>query len=381
MAGGIESTASLGSQITPPIMGATAFLICELVGVSYLKVMTIAVGPCLLYYLGLFTQVHMCALKLGIGGMPASELPSLKRASFEVIPFVVPIVILVLLLVARFSEEYCISMTIGSYFLICVLLKDYRHKIFKNFMNGIREGAGSLLSLVSSLTIAGLIIGVLTMTGLGDRLSYLIEILSRGNFHLLVFFTALICSLLGMGMVTIGDYILVAVVTAPLMVASGVPLLAAHMFIFYFAVTSAITPPVMVGVFAASSIAQSKMLPTAWHALRLAVAGFVVPVIFIYNPEILFLNGITLEALFYFLTAALGIVCVAIAFERHSFFAPIPPWKVAVYLVVGVVVMWPTMIPSIVGIILFALLNAFDYLMAKKTGAKKKIASTAVQTP
>lgn len=373
MAGGVEATASLGSQITPPIMGATAFLICEFTGVSYLKVMAIGLAPCLLYYLGVFMQVHLCSIKLGIGGLPTQELPSIKKAALKVIPFIIPIVILVILLIARYSEEYCISWTIFSYFLICLLVKESRPKIIKYFMNGIRDGAKSLLSLVSSLAIAGLIIGILTMTGLGDRLSYLIELLSKGNFHLLIFYTALICTILGMGMVTIGAYVLVAVLTAPLLVNAGAPLLAAHMFIFYFAVLSAISPPIMVGVFAASSIANSHPLETAWHSLRLAVAGFIVPVLFIYNPEILFLNGINQASLFYFFTAALGIICFAIAFESHSFFHRIPLWTGVLYFITGLLVMWPTFVPSIFGLTLLLVLLGYDYLLGRKNRVKKGV--------
>lgn len=373
IAGGVEATASLGSQITPPIMGATAFLISEFTGISYFEIITVAIIPCMLYYLGVFMQVHLCSLKLNIGGIPAKSLPGIKKSTVEVLPFIVPIVILVYFLQQRYSPEYAISLAITSFFIICLINKNSRPLLLKNFIEGIRQGAASLLPLVGSLTIAGVIIGVLTMTGLGDRLSYLIEILSGGNFHLLVFFTALICMILGMGMVTIGAYVLVAVLTAPVMVDMGVPLLAAHLFIFYFAVVSAISPPVMVGVFAASSIADSHPMETAMHAIRFAIVGFIVPVLFVYDPQILLLDGFSFAGLLFIATAVVGIISLAMAFERYSFYNKLPVWKAVLFFITGILTMIPAVSLSITGTAVFIVLMVSEYLAAKKSDMKKSL--------
>ena len=368
-AGGVEATASLGSQITPPIMGATAFLISEFTGHSYIEIIGIAIVPCLLYYLGVFSQVHLYSHKMKIGGLPKSELPDLKKSTLEVLPFIIPIILLVYLLYRRYSPEYAISYGIIAFLVVILLDRKTRAQFFKNFATGIKNGAKSCLPLVSSLAIAGLIIGILTMTGLGDRLSYIITGLAGGNFTLLILYTAIVCMILGMGLVTIGAYVLVAVLTAPIIVQMGVPVLAAHFFIFYFAVVSAISPPVMVGVFAASSLAESSPMATAGQALRLAIVGFIVPVLFIYNPDLLLINGINLRSLFFIGTAAVGIVSIAMAFERYSLFSKIPIWKAILFFIIGILNMIPTTTYSVAGVVLFISLMTYEYFRGRKLTA------------
>jgi TRAP-type uncharacterized transport system fused permease subunit len=304
-----------------------------------------------------------------IGGLPKSELPDLKKSTLEVLPFIIPIILLVYLLYRRYSPEYAISYGIIAFLVVILLDRKTRAQFFKNFAKGIKNGAKSCLPLVSSLAIAGLIIGILTMTGLGDRLSYIITGLAGGNFTLLILYTAIVCMILGMGLVTIGAYVLVAVLTAPIIVQMGVPVLAAHFFIFYFAVVSAISPPVMVGVFAASSLAESSPMATAGQALRLAIVGFIVPVLFIYNPDLLLINGINLRSLFFIATAAVGIVSIAMAFERYSLFSKIPIWKAILFFIIGILNMIPTTTYSVAGVVLFISLMTYEYFRGRKLTA------------
>lgn len=362
VAGAIEATASLGSQITPPILGATAFLMSEITGYPLIQIMGLTLIPCILFYLCIFLQVHLASIKGNMKGLEPSEIPPLGRASLEVLPFLVPIVVLVVLLWKRYTPDYAISMAIVTFFVVCLFGKETRTNFFQNFASGIRAGAMSCIPLVGSLAIAGVIIGVLTMTGLGDRLSYLIEIISAGNIHIMIVLTAITCMLLGMGMVTIGAYVLVAVTVAPLMVQLGIPLIVAHLFIFYFAVMSAISPPVMVGVFAAASIANSDPVPTALHALRFSIVGFAVPFIFIYDPDILFVEGFTFIGLYLLLTVVLGIVSLAVGLERYAFFGPISNLKAAAYIVTAVVIVLPVPLFSTVGLVAFALLLGSDFV-------------------
>ncbi|MFC6486522.1 TRAP transporter permease [Nitratireductor sp. GCM10026969] len=362
VAAGVESTASLGSQITPPILGATAFLMSEITGVPLIQIMGLALIPCLLFYLCIFMQVHLASVKLGMKGMDPREIPDLRRSSIEVVPFILPLVVLVYLLWRRYSPDYAISSSIIAFFAVCMLQRQTRQALIGNFMNGIRQGARTCIPLVGSLAIAGVIIGILTMTGLGDRLSYLIEIVSGGNIHIMILVTALTCMFLGMGMVTIGAYVLVAVTTAPLMVDLGIPLVVAHLFIFYFAVMSAISPPVMVGVFAAASIADSDPIKTALHSLRFSIVGFLVPFIFIYEPRILMLGGFTPMGAFLLFTTVIGIIALSMGFERYSLFNRLPHWKAALFVAVAVIVMMPMPILSIAGTAIFALLMLMEML-------------------
>lgn len=362
VAGAIEATASLGSQITPPILGATAFLMSEITGYPLIQIMGLTLIPCILFYLCIFLQVHLASIKGNMRGLEPSEIPPLGRASLEVLPFLVPVFVLVALLWKRYTPDYAISMAILSFFVVCLFGKETRTNFFQNFAKGIREGAASCIPLVGSLAIAGVIIGVLTMTGLGDRLSYLIETISAGNIHIMIVLTAITCMLLGMGMVTIGAYVLVAVTVAPLMVQLGIPLIVAHLFIFYFAVMSAISPPVMVGVFAAASIANADPVPTAIHALRFSIVGFAVPFIFIYDPDILFVDGFTFIGLYLLFTVVVGIVALAVGLERYAFFGPISTLKAAAYVVTAIVIVLPMPLVSTVGLFAFCLLIASDYI-------------------
>lgn len=362
VAAGIESTASLGSQITPPILGATAFLMSEITGVPLIKIMGLTIIPCLLFYFCIFMQVHLTSIRLDIGALDPAEIPSLRKATLDALPLFIPIVVLVALLWMRYSTDYAIAVTILAFFGICMIFKDTRQNFLKNFMKGIREGAATCIPLVGSLAMAGVIIGVLTMTGLGDRLSYLIQLVSGDNLNVMIIMTAIVCMFLGMGMVTVGDYVLVAVTVAPLMVHLGVELIVAHMFIFYLAVMSAISPPVMVGVFAAASIAKSDPIKTAWHALRFSVVGFMVPFIFIYNPSILMLHGVNLEGLFLLASTFIGIVALAIGFEQYSFYRRIPRVLSAIYLVVAVITLLPNVRASVIGLVCIAVLMGWEWL-------------------
>lgn len=362
VAGAIEATASLGSQITPPILGATAFLMSEITGYPLIQIMGLTLIPCVLFYLCILLQVHLASIKGNMRGLEPSEIPSLRRASLEVLPYLIPIVVLVTLLWKRYTPDYAISMAIVTFLVVCLFGKQTRDNFFTNFVTGIRNGAMSCIPLVGSLAIAGVIIGVLTMTGLGDRLSYLIEMISAGNIHIMIVLTAVTCMLLGMGMVTIGAYVLVAVTVAPLMVQLGIPLIVAHLFIFYFAVMSAISPPVMVGVFAAASIANSDPVRTALHALRFSIVGFAVPFIFIYDPDILFVEGFTFIGLYLLFTVVLGVVSLAVGLERYAFFGPISNIKAGAYIVTAVVIVLPVTLYSTIGLVAFAALIVSDYL-------------------
>lgn len=368
-AAGVESTASLGSQITPPILGATAFLMSEITGYPLITIMGLTLVPCLLFYFCIFAQVHLASIKYDIEKIDPSELPDLRRAGLEVIPFFVPIVVLVVLLWNRYSADYAVSLSIISFLAVCLLTRETRNSLFSNFMTGMRQGAATCIPLVGSLAIAGVIIGVLTMTGLGDRLSYLIEIVSGGNIHVMIIMTAVTCILLGMGMVTVGAYVLVAVTVAPLMVDLGIELIVAHLFIFYFAVMSAISPPVMVGVFAAASIANADPIRTALHSLRLSIVGFLVPFIFIYDPRILMIGGITFHGIYLLFSVVIAVLALAIGFERYTFHRRIPTWQACLFLAAAFVTMIPSIMLSTFGLIAIGALLAFEYfIQSRKIG-------------
>lgn len=358
IAAAVESSASLGSQITPPILGATAFLMSEITGVSLITIMGYTLIPCFLFYFCIMMQVHLSSVRLGIEPLSKEEMPKLWPATKGVLPFLIPVVVLVYLLWIQYSADYAITMAIVTFFVVGLIPKNLRPLVIKNFLPAIRQGARTCIPLVGSLAIAGLIIGVLTVTNLGDRLSYLIQIVGGHNLTGIIVLTAVVCMFLGMGMVTVGAYVLVAVTTVPVLVDLGVPLIIGHLFIFYFAVMSAISPPVMVGVFAASAIADSGPIKTAIHALRFSIVGFIVPFVFIYDPRILFFDGFHFVNVLLLAGTFVGVAALSVAFERYSFSGTISIPTALAYLAAGVMLFWPVLWVKLAGLVLFAALIA-----------------------
>ncbi|WMJ83510.1 TRAP transporter permease [Oscillospiraceae bacterium LTW-04] len=289
-AGAVEAAASTGGQIMPPIMGAAAFIMTEYIGCSYTTVALSACIPALLYFTGIFTNVHFEALKLGLTGVADNEVQSvgslLRRGWYMIAPV---IVIIYMLVSGRTAMRAALFGIIACLVIWCVEIIRETHGFdvkgfLVKFILGLEQSARSAVAVAVTCGCAGIIVGVITKTGLGLKMAGGIVALAGGSKILTMLFTMLCSILLGMGVPTTANYIIQATISAPALVALGVPGIAAHLFVFYFGIVADITPPVALAAFAGSGIAGSNPMKTGFNAARLGLAAYLVPYMFVLNP-------------------------------------------------------------------------------------------------
>ncbi len=302
----VESVASSGGQLVPPVMGAAAFVISEMTGESYLKICVAAIIPSLLYYIALFTSVHKEAQRVGLQGMRDDEVPpfwgTLKTRGYLAIS---ALVLVYLLAVKLTSPSYAAFWAIISSIILSSIRADTRLTP-RGFVKALESGAKSAISVVAACAAAGLVVGVVTLTGLGLKFSGAIISLAQGNLHLTLFFAMIASLILGMGLPTTAAYIICAILAVPALTNLGVGVLAAHLFVFYFAIISAITPPVALAAYAGSAIANSEPMQTALTACRIGLAAFIIPYMFVFNPALL-MSGAISSIIWVTLTASAGV--------------------------------------------------------------------------
>ena len=289
-AGAVEAAASTGGQIMPPIMGAAAFIMAEMTGFEYSKIIVRAILPAFLYFLGIFLGVHFKAKKLGLKGLPREELPKWGKL-LPKIYLLLPLVLLVYMIVSgQTMAKSAIYATIAA-IAVSLINKDDRMTPTK-FVNGLENGGKNCISIGIACGIAGIISVCITMTGLGGKLITYVVSLSNGHLIIALFLTMICCIVLGMGVPTTANYIIMASTCAPILInGMGMHVLAANMFVFYFGIVADITPPVALAAYAGSAIAKAPPMKTAWNATRLAIAAFIIPYIFAYNNALIFVGS------------------------------------------------------------------------------------------
>ena len=288
-AGAVEAVASTGGQIMPPVMGAAAFLMAEMCGVPYGRVAVSALFLALLYYLYLFVCVHLEAKKLGIKGLGAHMLPSAKQALKERGHLLIPLVVLIVLLVRGQSPGKSIFWSTVMIIVIGALRKNTRMGP-KQIVNAMRNGVTNALPVAAACAGAGIITGIILITGIGLRFSSILIAFSGGSLLLMLIMTMVAAIILGMGLPTSACYAILSVLTAPALIRLGIPPLASHYFIFFFGCISTITPPVALSSYAASGIAETDPMRTSWVAFRLGLVGFIIPFLAVYKPGLLLLD-------------------------------------------------------------------------------------------
>jgi TRAP transporter 4TM/12TM fusion protein len=308
-AGAVEAVASSGGQIVPPIMGASAFIIASYLGVPYMEVALAAIIPALLYYLCLVFQVDFRAMRRGLKGLPVSELPKTREVLKQGYLFFLPLLLIIYLLVTGSSP-----MKAGLYAIILVvivaMIKATTRLNVLTIKQILEGGAKGAIETAIACGAAGIIIGIISLTGIGLKFSSLIISLSGGSLLLALIFTMISSIILGMGLPTVAAYIVQVALTVPALIDLGVVPIAAHMFIFYFAIISAITPPVALAAFAGAGIAGSDPMRTGLIALRLGIGAFIVPYMFVYGPSLL-MQGTVVEILLSSVSAIIGIYGIA----------------------------------------------------------------------
>lgn len=308
LAGAIEASASMGGQITPPVMGAVAFIMAEFLGISYLTVILAAALPAALYYTAVFSMIHFESHKLGAYGLPKSELPAWKKDALTKGYLFIPVIVLVYMLVDGYTPMLASFLSFWIAIALSMLRKQTRLNIPKFF--AILSQAGQTLTVVAiPSAIAGFVVGTATLTGLTPALSAFLAMLAQDKLILTLIITQVMCLVLGMGVPTVANYILMTIMTVPVMIKAGVPPLAAHLFCFHFGIMSELTPPVAITSYTASAIAGAPFWPTAGNAVRLAAVAYIVPYIFVYNTSLLLgQEPFTLGVLFTIIMALLGAI-------------------------------------------------------------------------
>ncbi len=374
-AGAVEAVASAGGMIMPPVMGAAAFIIGEMLGISYWSVAMAAVIPAILYYTALFITADIRAQKLSLLGTSRKNLESSLVVLKDGGAFLIPIILLLLMLgVFKTSAIKAGLYAAIACFIISLFRKTTRLSV-KKYLMVLVAGARGLVDVAMACACAGVIVGVFSLTGLGLKLSSFLITLSGGNLLLLLILTMFCCILLGMGVTTTAAYIVLAVLVAPALIQMGVYPLAAHLFILYFAVYANITPPVAVGAYAAAAIADSDPTKTGYTAFRMALPGLLVPYIFVYNP-VLLMQGSAIQVIWSCLTAIVGVYFMVTALEGYLH----GKLNIIIRIVIfagSLLMVIPGFYTDIIGIVVLAVI----FILRKRIAKKNKQGSSLVSEP
>lgn len=361
-AGAVEAASSTGGQIMPPIMGAAAFLMADFVGVPYSSIIMRAILPAILYFGGIFISVHLEAKKLGLSGIPKDQLPvfrTLVRKIYLLLPLV--------MLVVWVSGNFMTMQKAASYAIVLsvvVSLFDRDNRIsFTKIVDALEAGGRSSITVAAACGVAGIISGTITMTGLANELVNAIVSLADGRLIIALVLTMLTCIVLGMGVPTTANYCIMAATTAPILIRMNVPVLAAHFFVFYFGIVADITPPVALAAYAGSAIAKSNPMKTAFTATKLAIAVFIVPYVFCFNPAMLLIDTTPATVVQIFITSFIGIFGVSAALEGYLG-AHMNPVIRVIMAAGGILLIDPSLITDIVGILFIGAGTAWQYLIA-----------------
>lgn len=376
-AGAVEASASVGGQILPPVMGASAFIMAETTGVSYGTIALAAVLPALLYYLGVMAQVHFRAGRDHLKGVPKADLPRVKEVLKERGHLLFPIVALVFFLFQSIPVSYAAVYTILLTIVVAAFRKSTRMGP-KEILEALADGAKQSLSVMAACAVVGIIIGVVSLTSFGSVMTSSIMSIGAGSLFLTLFFTMIASMILGMGLPSIPAYIITATMAAPALANFDIPILVAHMFVFYFGLFANITPPVALAAFAGAGIAGGDPMRTGFLALRLSLAGFIVPFLFVYNPAMLMIDttNIAVNAkefgfpawnviLSITVTSIVGILALGAAVE--GYFKTAMNWFWRIFLGVGALMMIvPETMTDIIGTIMVIIAIGFNIIQARK---------------
>ncbi len=314
--GAVEAAASVGGQVLPPVMGATAFIMAETLGKPYAEIALAAVLPGVLYYMGVITVVHLRAKKRGLRGLSRKDLPNMKQVIKERGHLLIPLVILIYMLFGGFTPIYAAAWAIISTVVIAMFRKTTRLGP-KKIVQALEEGTRSALGVAMACAMVGIIVGVASLTGFGLKMTTAILVLGQNTLILTLFFTMLASIILGMGLPSIPTYIITSSMAAPALVKFGVDPFVSHMFVFYFGILANLTPPVALAAFAGAGISGGDPNRTGFNSLKLAAAGILVPYVFVYSPELLMQGTSALEIIWVTITAALGIIALGAGLEGY----------------------------------------------------------------
>lgn len=351
-AGAVEAAASTGGQLMPPVMGAAAFLMAEFVGVPYIDIVKAAVIPALLYFTGVWLGVHFEAKRNNLKGLPRDQLPKFSRLFLERGHLALPLVIIVYLLVSGYTPMRAALVAIVLAIVCSALRKSTRMQPIE-IVRGLDKGARNVLSVLVACASAGIVIGVVTKTGVGLKLASGLLTLSGGLLLPTLFFTMITAIVLGMGVPTTANYVITSTIAAPAIIQMGVPVLAAHMFVFYFGIIADVTPPVALAAFAGAGIAGGNALRTGINASKLAIAAFIIPYMFVLSPVILMIDATAGTLILTTITAIIGMVALSSALIGYLA-DTCRPYERLLLIAGGLMMIKPGMMTDLAGFALFA---------------------------
>ncbi|MED1794834.1 TRAP transporter permease [Brevibacillus nitrificans] len=362
-AAAVEASSSTGGQIMPPVMGAAAFLMAEFIGVPYLEIAKSAALPAILFFVGIWIMTHFEAKRLGLRGLTKEELPD-KKEVLKKMYLLLPIVIIITALMMNISAERSAIIGIVSTIVVGAFRKETRMSI-ADILEALASGARMALGVVAATACAGIIVGTITLTGIGLKLANGLIDLAGGQLFLTLFFTMIASLILGMGTPTTANYIITSTIAAPALVQLGVPEIAAHMFTFYFGIVADITPPVALAAFAAAGIAKSKPIRTGVESTRLSIAAFMAPYIFVVSPALLLINTTFWESIWVMITSTLGMIGVGAGLIGY-WMAKLNPFERILAFAGGILAVIPGIESDIAGFVLLGLVFGYSLYKARK---------------
>jgi TRAP transporter 4TM/12TM fusion protein len=376
-AAAVESVASTGGQIMPPVMGAAAFVMAEFLVVPYAQVALWALVPAVLYYVGLFLSVHFEAKRCKLAGVPKDQLPRFSRVMLERGHLFTPILVVLVGLILGYSAPLCaLAGTLAS-IPVALMRSSTRHTIrWDSVIGALVDGAKNTLAVAMACACAGIVIGAVTITGLGIVFTQFVIALSQNSLVLALILTAMAGIILGMGMPTTPAYIVMVALLVPAVVKLGVVTPAAHMFAFYFAILSAITPPVALAVFAAAGLAKANMWEAGYEAVRLAAPVYIIPFMFVYEPSLLMI-GEWSTILTSTVTAVIGVMCFAASLQGY-FLREARIWERGALLVAALALIKPGLITDAVGFTLVTAAFLSQRAAVGRAAAQERIAPAPV---
>ena len=377
-AAAVEAAASTGGQIMPPIMGAAAFLMAEMTGIPYLAIVVSAIIPAVLYFTGIFLAVHFEAKKLKLKGLPREDMPHFGRLLITQGYLFLPVVVLVAVMGMGRTPALAACYAIFSSYIVSLFKKETRITP-KGLVDAFCNGTRNTLGVAIACAVAGTIVGIVSLTGIGQTLIGALLRLVNNPFliatgtslFVALIFTMISSLILGMGVPTTAKYIIMATIAAPMIMRTGaelgieIPLLATHMFVFYFGLAADITPPVALAAYAGAAIANGNPMKTGVIAVRLAIAAFIVPYVFIYNPGLLLIDVSIFGIIQAILSTFMGMVMIATGLAAYFLKSMNPFWRV-IAIIGGLMGMHHSLATDIIGYVIFALILVVQVVERKR---------------
>ena len=379
-AGAVEATASTGGQIMPPVMGAAAFIMADFTGFPYISIVKAAIIPAVLYYIAVGTMVHLEACKLGLKGMPRESLPKVSNILKKQGYLTLPLIAIIFMLVKQYPPTMAAltGIVIGVIVAMTVsLIKKDNSFTPKDILGAMEAGAKGAVGVACACACAGMIVGVVTLTGFGLKIAEVIVQIAQGRLIPTLLLTMVSSIILGMGLPTTAKYIVLATMAVPAITKLGVNLMSAHLFILYFGVVADVTPPVALAAYAGAGIAGANSMKTGFQAFKLAIGAFIIPYIFVINPHLIMVDSIVgttvnwlpiTAALPTIVTALIGTVCLAGTVESYLF-GNLRIWQRIILLLAAFALLDPKLLTDAIGLAALALIYVTQKILNKNKPA------------